>query len=107
MYPLEVRKVMAALGGARTVGRKPETLAELAEMVARGLPSAVVPKLAANAAPDDPAARRRWLLSSHRPPASSAGSVSLRKPVSERSAWHGLWPWRRRPLATPPKREPG
>ncbi|HTU56358.1 MAG TPA: antitoxin Xre/MbcA/ParS toxin-binding domain-containing protein [Acetobacteraceae bacterium] len=59
MYPLEVRKVMAALGGARTVGGKPETLAELADVVARGLPSAVVSKLAANAAPDDPAARRR------------------------------------------------
>jgi putative toxin-antitoxin system antitoxin component (TIGR02293 family) len=59
MYPLEVGKVMAALGGARTVGSAPNTLVELAATVARGLPGEVVSALAANAAPDDVAARRR------------------------------------------------
>jgi putative toxin-antitoxin system antitoxin component (TIGR02293 family) len=59
MYPLEISKVMAALGGAGAVGGAPVTLAELAAAVARGLPGAVVPRLAANAAPDEPDARRR------------------------------------------------
>ena len=59
MYPVEVDKVMAALGGRRTVGSTPHTLMELAALIARGLPKAVVPELAANAAPDDAAARRR------------------------------------------------
>lgn len=59
MYPVEVDKVMAALGGARVVGSAPHTVVELAAAVARGFPGAVVPELAANAAPDDSAARRR------------------------------------------------
>jgi putative toxin-antitoxin system antitoxin component (TIGR02293 family) len=59
MYPLEVSKVMAALGGARTVGSTPRTVVELAAAVARGFPGAVVSKLAANAAPDQVEARRR------------------------------------------------
>jgi putative toxin-antitoxin system antitoxin component (TIGR02293 family) len=59
MYPLEVSKVMAALGGARAVGSTPRTVVELAAAVARGFPRAVVSKLAANAAPDEAEARRR------------------------------------------------
>jgi putative toxin-antitoxin system antitoxin component (TIGR02293 family) len=59
MYPLEVSKVMAALGGVRAVGSAPRTVVELAEAVAKGLPRAVVPELAANAAPNEAAARRR------------------------------------------------
>lgn len=59
MYPLEVSKVMEALGGVRAVGCSPNTLVELAAAVAQGLPSAVVPSLAANATPDEPDARRR------------------------------------------------
>ncbi|MDA8052041.1 MAG: DUF2384 domain-containing protein [Rhodospirillales bacterium] len=59
MYPLEVRKVVAALGGARTIGSSPETVGELAAVVAAGLPRGVVSELAANVAPEDPAARRR------------------------------------------------
>ncbi len=59
MYPLEVSKVMEALGGARVVGATPRTLVELAAAVAHGLPGAVVPQLAANAAPNEAAARRR------------------------------------------------
>ena len=42
MYPLEVSKVMAALGGAGVVVSTPHTLVELAAAVAKGLPGAVV-----------------------------------------------------------------
>jgi putative toxin-antitoxin system antitoxin component (TIGR02293 family) len=59
MYPLKVSKVMTALGGATAVGSAPNTLVELAAAIAQGLPAAVVPSLAANAAPDEPDARRR------------------------------------------------
>ncbi|HET6235303.1 MAG TPA: antitoxin Xre/MbcA/ParS toxin-binding domain-containing protein [Acetobacteraceae bacterium] len=59
MYPLEVSKVMAALGGAGVGGSAPNTLVELAAAVAKGLPGAVVAQLAANAAPNDVEARRR------------------------------------------------
>ena len=59
MYPLEVSKVMAALGGSGVVGSTPHTLVELAAAVAKGLPGAVVSQLAANAAPNEVEARRR------------------------------------------------
>lgn len=59
MYPLEVRKVVAALGGERTVGSAPQTISELAAVVAAGLPKRVVSMLAANVAPKDAARRRR------------------------------------------------
>jgi putative toxin-antitoxin system antitoxin component (TIGR02293 family) len=61
MCPIEVRisKVMAALGGARAAGSTPHTVVELAEAVANGLSRAVVSELAANAAPNEAAARRR------------------------------------------------
>jgi RES domain-containing protein len=41
------------------IGASPATVAELAAAVAKGLPRAVVGKLVANAAPDDPNLRRR------------------------------------------------
>ncbi len=59
MYPVDVGKVIAALGGPHVVGSAPHTVVELAAAVARGFPGAVVPELAANAASDDSAARRR------------------------------------------------
>lgn len=59
MYPLEVSKVTAALGGARAVGGTPRTVVELAAAVAHGLPAAVVAPLVANAAPNETQARRR------------------------------------------------
>jgi putative toxin-antitoxin system antitoxin component (TIGR02293 family) len=59
MYPLDVAKVMAALGGPGVVGSDPATIGELAAAVARGLPRGVVPQLAANAAPEEGQARRR------------------------------------------------
>ena len=58
MYPLEVSKVTAALGGSQAVGSTPRTLGELAA-VAQGLPGAVVTAPAVNAAPNEAAARRR------------------------------------------------
>ncbi len=59
MYPLEVRKVVAALGGERTVGSAPGTVSELAAVIAAGLPKTVVGELAANVAPGNAAQRRR------------------------------------------------
>ena len=59
MYPLKVSKVTAALGGERVVGSTPATLVELAAAVAQGLPGAIVPHLAASAAPPEGEARRR------------------------------------------------
>ncbi len=59
MYPLDVGKVAATLGGPAAIGAAPATVVELAAAVARGLPRAVVGKLVANAAPDDPHLRKR------------------------------------------------
>lgn len=59
MYPLEVSKVAAALGGTRALGGEVRTLGELAEAIARGLPRAVVAGLSASAAPEDAVLRRR------------------------------------------------
>ncbi len=84
MYPLEISKVVAALGGARVVGSAPHTLAELTAAVAQGLPSAVVPELAANAAPNEAEAHRRVaaLVTS---PASLKRRVRLSRAASERA----------------------
>lgn len=84
MYPLEVSKVMAALGGARIVGSAPHTLAELAAVVAQGLPKAVVPELAASAAPNEVEAHRRVaaLVTS---PASLKRRARLSPAASERA----------------------
>ena len=59
MYPLEVGKVTAALGGAAVIGSAPASLLDLEAAVAAGLPSEVVAALAANAVPDEADARRR------------------------------------------------
>ncbi|MGH7101815.1 MAG: antitoxin Xre/MbcA/ParS toxin-binding domain-containing protein [Acetobacteraceae bacterium] len=59
MYPVEVRKVTAALGGRRAIGCSPHTVVELAIAIAKGLPKAVVPELVARAAPEEGQARRR------------------------------------------------
>ena len=59
MYPLDVSKVAATLGGSAAIGTSPATVVELAAAVAKGLPRAVVGKLVANATPDDPELRRR------------------------------------------------
>jgi len=84
MYPLEVGKVMAALGGPGVVGSKPETVVELAEAVARGLPRGVVQQLAANAASADGQARGRIaaLITS---PASLKRRAVLSPAASERA----------------------
>ncbi len=59
MYPLEVAKVAAALGGARALGTDPHSVAELSDAIAHGLPRAVVSELAAQAAPDRSDLRRK------------------------------------------------
>jgi putative toxin-antitoxin system antitoxin component (TIGR02293 family) len=59
MYPLDVTKVAATLGGPAVIGAAPVTVMELAAAVAKGLPRAVVGKLVAQAAPDDPRLRSR------------------------------------------------
>ena len=59
MYPLEIAKVSAALGGTRALGARIGTIDQLIAAVARGLPRTVVPQLAAHAAPDNAALRRR------------------------------------------------
>ena len=52
MYPVEIGKVSAALGGARTLGVTPHSVSELSDAVAHGLPRGVVSQIAARAAPD-------------------------------------------------------
>jgi putative toxin-antitoxin system antitoxin component (TIGR02293 family) len=59
MYPIDVTKVAAALGGQAVIGAAPATVVELAAAVARGLPRAVIGQLVANATPDDPKFRKR------------------------------------------------
>jgi len=59
VYPLEIAKVSAALGGARALGGEPNSIGELADAIAHGLPRAVVPELAAQAAPDRGDLRRK------------------------------------------------
>ena len=59
MYPLEIAKVSAALGGVRALGCEPHSVGELSDAIAHGLPRAVVPELAAQAAPDRGDLRRK------------------------------------------------
>jgi putative toxin-antitoxin system antitoxin component (TIGR02293 family) len=58
MYPLDIAKVTAALGGVRALGCDPHSVAELSDAIADGLPRAVVAELAAQAAPDRADLRR-------------------------------------------------
>ena len=51
MYPIDIGKVTAALGGPRVLGTVPHSLPELAAAVAQGLPRGVVHEIAAHAAP--------------------------------------------------------
>jgi putative toxin-antitoxin system antitoxin component (TIGR02293 family) len=51
VYPVDIAKVTAALGGPRVVGAAPRSLPELAAVVAHGLPRGVVREVAAHAAP--------------------------------------------------------
>ncbi|HYF08925.1 MAG TPA: antitoxin Xre/MbcA/ParS toxin-binding domain-containing protein [Acetobacteraceae bacterium] len=59
MYPVAVRKVAETLGGKRALGTVPATVGDLVAAVAAGLPRAVVPELAAHAAPAGGEARKR------------------------------------------------
>jgi putative toxin-antitoxin system antitoxin component (TIGR02293 family) len=84
MYPLEVAKVSAALGGSRALGTRIATIEQLIAAVARGLPRTVVPQLAAHAAPDNAELRRRVaaLIVS---PATYKRSTRLSPAASERA----------------------
>jgi putative toxin-antitoxin system antitoxin component (TIGR02293 family) len=58
MYPVNVAKVAAMLGGPRVLGSHLNTVSELAAAVAQGLPKGVVGELTSRAA-GDPDGRRR------------------------------------------------
>jgi putative toxin-antitoxin system antitoxin component (TIGR02293 family) len=58
MYPVNVAKVAAMLGGPRVLGSHLNTVSELAAAVAQGLPKGVVGELTSRAA-GDPDSRRR------------------------------------------------
>ena len=58
MYPVQVAKVAATLGGLFVLGTQPQTVGELAAAVSRGLPRGVVGQIALRAA-RGPEARRR------------------------------------------------
>ena len=108
MYPLEVTKVAAALGGTRTLGAELRTLGDLAEAVERGLPRTVVRALASSAAPDrDAELRRRIAALVASPPPSSAAPASRPPPASVPSAWPGWPPWPGRRSATRTRRRLG
>lgn len=85
MYPLEVTKVAAALGGMRALGAELRTLGDLAEAVERGLPRAVVGALASNAAPDRDAEVRRRIAALVASPATLKRSARLSPAASERA----------------------
>lgn len=59
MYPVAIPKVVATLGGTPTLGTTVETLRDLTDAVARGLPREVVPAIVASAAGPGAAARGR------------------------------------------------
>ena len=46
MYPVQVAKVAATLGGLFVLGTQPQTVGELAAAVSRGLPRGVVGQIA-------------------------------------------------------------
>ena len=85
MYPLEVTKVAAALGGTRTLGAELRTLGDLAEAVERGLPRTVVRALASSAAPDRDAELRRRIAALVASPATLKRSARLSPAASERA----------------------
>ena len=59
MYPIDVAKVSATLGGARVLGVAPSSVGAMSEAIAHGLPRDVVPEVAAQAAPDRGDLRRK------------------------------------------------
>jgi putative toxin-antitoxin system antitoxin component (TIGR02293 family) len=85
MYPLDVAKVAAALGGSRTLGAELRTLGELAEAVERGFPRAVVRALASSAAPEDNVEQRRRVAALVASPATIKRNTRLSPIASERA----------------------
>ena len=85
MYPLEVTKVAAALGGQRAIGVEVRSLGELHDAVERGLPRAVVRALAGAAAPQGDAEVRRRVEALVASPATLKRSQRLSPAASERA----------------------
>jgi putative toxin-antitoxin system antitoxin component (TIGR02293 family) len=85
MYPLEVSKVAAALGGSQALGADVRTLGDLAEAVERGLPRAVVRALASIAVPDHDGDLRRRVAALVASPATLKRSARLSPAASERA----------------------
>jgi putative toxin-antitoxin system antitoxin component (TIGR02293 family) len=85
MYPLEVAKVAAAMGGRRALGAEPRSVGELAEVVERGLPRAVVRALASTATPDRDIESRRRVEALVASPATLKRSPRLSPAASERA----------------------
>jgi putative toxin-antitoxin system antitoxin component (TIGR02293 family) len=85
MYPLEVAKVAAALGGSRALGADVRTLGDLAKAVAQGLPRAVVRALATTAVPDHDTDLRRRVAALVASPATLKRSTRLSPAASERA----------------------
>jgi putative toxin-antitoxin system antitoxin component (TIGR02293 family) len=87
MYPVEVAKVAAALGGTRTLRMELRSLGELTEAVARGFPRGVVRALAMAVVPggDARGALRRQVEALVASPATLKRNARLSPAASERA----------------------
>jgi putative toxin-antitoxin system antitoxin component (TIGR02293 family) len=85
MYPLEVTKVAAALGGTRALGAEVRSLGDLFDAVQRGLPRAVVRALAGAVAASGDAEGRRRVEALVASPATLKRSPRLSPMASERA----------------------
>ncbi|WP_237216034.1 hypothetical protein, partial [Falsiroseomonas oryziterrae] len=86
MYPVEIAKVVTALGGRRALGVEPRSLDDLAEAIGQGFPRSVVRALAATAVPDDAVGEvRRRVEALVASPATLKRSPRLSPAASERA----------------------
>lgn len=85
MYPLEVKKVAATLGGPRAIGADVRSLGDLFEVVQRGLPRAVVRALAGAVTPPGDTEGRRRVEALVASPATIKRSPRLSPAASERA----------------------
>jgi putative toxin-antitoxin system antitoxin component (TIGR02293 family) len=85
MYPLDVTKVAATLGGTRVIGIEVRSLGDLSDAVQRGLPRAVVRALAGAVAPLGDADGRRRVEALVASPATLKRSSRLSPLASERA----------------------
>lgn len=85
MYPLAIAKVTAALGGPRALGADPRSVGEMAGVIERGMPRAVVRALANTAAPLHDITLRRKVEALVASPATLKRSARLSPAASERA----------------------